>query len=62
LGSLNKKAYKKTVLFTCLKLSLPIKSIDGKIIGIFSASDALPKEIDAAMTMAQFHQQLNESA
>ena len=41
---------------------LPIKSIDGKIIGIFSASDALPKEIDAAMTMAQFYQQLNESA
>lgn len=41
---------------------LPIKSIDRKIIGIFSASDALPKEIDAAMTMAQFHQQLNESA
>ena len=39
---------------------LPIKAIDGKIIGIFSARDALPKEIDAAMTMAQFHQQLNE--
>jgi len=28
----------------------------------FSTSDALPKEIDAAMTMTQFHQQLNERA
>ncbi|MSQ57498.1 MAG: CBS domain-containing protein [Limnohabitans sp.] len=40
---------------------LPIKAINGKIIGVFSASDALPKEIDAAMTMAQFHQQVNDS-
>jgi CBS domain-containing protein len=40
---------------------LPIKSNEGQIIGVFSASDAMPKEIDAAMTMAEFHRQAFDS-
>ena len=40
---------------------LPIKSKDGHITGVFSSSDALPKEIDVAMTMAEFHRQAFDS-
>ncbi|MFM7659861.1 MAG: cyclic nucleotide-binding/CBS domain-containing protein, partial [Betaproteobacteria bacterium] len=35
---------------------LPVVGIDGEVVGVFSARDALPREIDAAMTMAQFHE------
>jgi CBS domain-containing protein len=40
---------------------LPVVGADGSILGIFSARDALPREIDAAMTMAQFHEQINDA-
>ncbi len=40
---------------------LPVVGLDGSIIGVFSARDALPREIDAAMTMAQFHEQINDA-
>lgn len=40
---------------------LPVVGADGQILGVFSARDALPREIDAAMTMAQFHEQVNDA-
>ncbi len=40
---------------------LPVVGADGSILGVFSARDALPREIDAAMTMAQFHEQINDA-
>lgn len=40
---------------------LPVVSGTGEILGVFSARDALPREIDAAMTMAQFHEQVNDA-
>jgi len=40
---------------------LPVVGADGSIVGVFSARDALPREIDAAMTMAQFHEQINDA-
>jgi CBS domain-containing protein len=40
---------------------LPVVGADGTILGVFSARDALPREIDAAMTMAQFHEQINDA-
>ena len=36
---------------------VPVVSAQGQIFGVFSARDALPREIDAAMTMAQFQEQ-----
>jgi CBS domain-containing protein len=36
---------------------VPVVSSQGQILGVFSARDALPREIDAAMTMAQFQEQ-----
>lgn len=40
---------------------LPVVSASGQIQGVFSARDALPREIDAAMTLAQFHEQINDA-
>lgn len=40
---------------------LPVVTAQGHIQGVFSARDALPREIDAAMTMAQFHEQINDA-
>lgn len=40
---------------------LPVVAADGTLIGVFEARDALPREIDAAMTMAQFHEQINDA-
>lgn len=40
---------------------LPVVGIDGEVVGVFSARDALPREIDAAMTMAQFHELINDA-
>ncbi len=40
---------------------LPVVSASGQILGVFSARDALPREIDVAMTMAQFHEQVHDA-
>jgi len=34
---------------------------DGRILGVFSARDALPREIGAAMTLAEFNEQVNDA-
>ena len=40
---------------------LPIVNRAGKILGVFSARDALPREIGNAVTMAEFHEQVNDA-
>ena len=40
---------------------LPVVGASGKILGVFSARDALPREIGNAVTMAEFHEQVNDA-
>jgi CBS domain-containing protein len=40
---------------------LPIVGADGKILGVFSVRDALPREIGTAVSMAEFNDQVNDS-
>jgi CBS domain-containing protein len=40
---------------------LPIVAADGKILGVFSVRDALPKEVNAAVSLAEFNEQVNDS-
>jgi len=40
---------------------LPIVSAAGKILGVFSARDALPREVGAAVSLAEFNDQVNDA-
>lgn len=40
---------------------LPIVSHDNKILGVFSSRDAMPQEMLAAESMAEFNEQLNDA-
>lgn len=40
---------------------LPITSSAGKILGVFSVRDALPREIGTAVSLAEFHDQVNDA-
>lgn len=40
---------------------LPIVGPNAKILGVFSVRDALPREIGAAVSMAEFHEQVNDA-
>lgn len=40
---------------------LPVVNEQGKILGVFSARDALPREINTAIEMAEFHEQVNDA-
>ncbi len=40
---------------------LPIVATTGKILGVFSVRDALPREIGAAVSLAEFHDQVNDA-
>lgn len=40
---------------------LPIITSAGKILGVFSVRDALPREIGAAVSMAEFNDQVNDA-
>jgi CBS domain-containing protein len=40
---------------------LPVIKGNGEILGVFSARDALPSEVDSALTTAQFHEQINDA-
>ncbi len=40
---------------------LPIVAAAGKILGVFSVRDALPREIGAAVSLAEFHDQVNDA-
>lgn len=40
---------------------LPVVADTGKILGVFSVRDALPREVTAAVSLAEFHEQLNDA-
>ena len=40
---------------------LPVVAEHGKIIGVFSVRDALPREINTAVGLAEFHDQVNDA-
>ena len=40
---------------------LPIVAENSKILGVFSARDALPREVDTAFGLAEFNEQLNDA-
>ena len=40
---------------------LPIIDDAGKILGVFSVRDALPREIGAAVSQTEFHEQVNDA-
>jgi len=40
---------------------LPIVSAAGKIVGVFSIRDALPREIDSAVSQAEFRDLVNDA-
>ena len=41
--------------------NLPVVTPGGKILGVFSVRDALPRELDLAVSLAQFHDQVNDA-
>jgi CBS domain-containing protein len=40
---------------------LPVVSHEGKILGVFSVRDALPREVNAAVSLAEFNEQVNDA-
>jgi len=40
---------------------LPIMAPQGKLLGVFSVRDALPREVGAAVSMAEFNEQVNDA-
>ena len=40
---------------------LPIVAEGGKILGVFSARDALPREVNTAVGLAEFNEQVNDA-
>lgn len=40
---------------------LPIVTSAGKILGVFSVRDALPREVGNAVSLAEFHDQVNDA-
>ena len=40
---------------------LPVISTSGKILGVFSVRDALPREIGTAVSLAEFHDSVNDA-
>ena len=40
---------------------LPVVDHDGRVLGVFSARDALPREVNTAVDMAEFNEQVNDA-
>lgn len=40
---------------------LPVVAASGRIVGVFSARDALPREIGTAVSMAEFNDRINDA-
>jgi CBS domain-containing protein len=40
---------------------LPVVAEGGRILGVFSARDALPRELTTAVNLAEFHEQVNDA-
>jgi CBS domain-containing protein len=41
--------------------NLPVIAEGGRILGVFAVSDALPREVNTAVDMAEFHEQVNDA-
>lgn len=41
--------------------NLPIVTESGKILGVFSVRDALPREVTAAVSLSEFNEQVNDA-
>lgn len=41
--------------------NLPVVEASGRILGVFSASDALPREVNTAFTLSEFNEQVNDA-
>jgi CBS domain-containing protein len=40
---------------------LPVVGEGGRILGVFTARDALPREVNTAVSLAEFHEQVNDA-
>ena len=40
---------------------LPIVAPDGRVLGVFSARDALPREVNTAVDLAEFNERVNDA-
>jgi CBS domain-containing protein len=40
---------------------LPVIAPNGKVLGVFSVQDALPREVNAALSLSEFNQQVNDA-
>ena len=40
---------------------LPVVGADGKTLGVFSVRDALPREVGTAVSLSEFHEQVNDA-
>ena len=40
---------------------LPVVDAGGRVLGVFSARDALPRELDTAVDLAEFNEQVNDA-
>jgi CBS domain-containing protein len=40
---------------------LPVVDPDGRVLGVFSARDALPREVDTAVDLAEFNERVNDA-
>jgi CBS domain-containing protein len=41
--------------------NLPVVAENGKILGVFSAADALPREVNTAFSLSEFNEQVNDA-
>ncbi|MDD2924085.1 CBS domain-containing protein [Rhodoferax sp.] len=50
------------IMIECGFRHLPVIAADsGKILGVFSVRDAMPREVNAAVSLAEFHEQVNDA-
>ena len=40
---------------------LPVVADNGKILGVFSVRDAMPREVNTAVSLSEFNEQVNDS-
>jgi CBS domain-containing protein len=40
---------------------LPVMADNGRIMGVFSVRDALPREVNTAVSLSEFNEQINDS-
>jgi CBS domain-containing protein len=40
---------------------LPVVAANGKILGVFSVRDAMPREVNTAVSLSEFNEQVNDS-